>query len=164
MSVRLSVSDVQAISEIAAPGVTLRHPDRLEGAVEAPFVEAFGLRPYPTVVARAAKLAEGISRVQSFSDGNKRTGWLTMVTYLNLNNHELEASRAEDNEAWMLSLMCDPQVHSDCAFLGHSLNPEQRSQCQKERLRLGTLWLNDRTILATGAVVAPKRFQFPAQF
>jgi death-on-curing protein len=37
---------------------------------------------YPSVVQKAAVLLHGLARTQSFVDGNKRTAWLSCLTFL----------------------------------------------------------------------------------
>jgi death-on-curing protein len=43
----------------------------------------------------AAAYAFGLVRNHPYRDGNKRIGFLTMVTFLGMNGHELEATDAE---------------------------------------------------------------------
>lgn len=81
----------------------LRDRGVLEGAVAAPFQVVFGVEVHPTLVAKAVKLAEGISRAQAFLDGNKRLAWLSLTTFLHLNGLRVCASQADGAE-WVLSL------------------------------------------------------------
>ena len=48
-----------------------------------------GLELYPTLVEKAARLGYSLVRNHSFSDGNKRIGILTMLTFLSVNGIEI---------------------------------------------------------------------------
>lgn len=49
----------------------------------------------PDIPALAAAYAFGLVKNHPYRDGNKRIGFLAMVTFLGLNGHELEATDAE---------------------------------------------------------------------
>ncbi len=98
MTVRLWIPDVELIydSEIAAG--PLRDRPLLEAAVNAPFQAGWDVEFYPTLVHKAAKLVEGISRAQAYRDGNKRLAWLSGTTFLRLNGQVLHAEQAASAE------------------------------------------------------------------
>lgn len=85
MIVEVSVHDVIDLhdDETGQPGV--RDRSLIEGAVAAAFQTFDGKDLYRTVVEKAAKLLEGISRAHGFVDGNKRTAWVTCVAFLDIN-------------------------------------------------------------------------------
>lgn len=85
MTTRLYVDQVQAIYAEQVGAGPLLHFDKLDGAVNAPFQHVFDTELYPTVVQKAVKLIDGISRAQAYQDGNKRLAWLSGVTLLELN-------------------------------------------------------------------------------
>jgi death-on-curing protein len=67
----------------------LRDARLLDSALAAPFASFGGQSAYPTVESRAARLAFGIVQNHPFNDGNKRTGILAMLTFLELNHVEI---------------------------------------------------------------------------
>lgn len=74
-----------------------------DGIIDQGQFEALCARPYasfggplfPTVFDKAAALLEGFAHHQVFEDGNKRTGCLTAISFLNLNDYELDVSNDE---------------------------------------------------------------------
>jgi len=81
----------QVLAEIGgAPG--LRDEALLESAVDAPEAGFGGQEFFPTVEAKAARLAFGLVRNHPFVDGNKRIGVLAMLVTLEGNGINLDAS------------------------------------------------------------------------
>lgn len=79
----------------------LRSPEGLEGAVARPLSHAaYGGADLAT---QAAVLGHGIAESQVFIDGNKRTAWAALRTFLNVNGYDVTASQAERAE-WILEL------------------------------------------------------------
>lgn len=70
----------------------------LESAIERPKQTVFGEDAYPTVFLKAAALFESLAKNHSFHNANKRTAFLSTVTFLSLNGYEFEMSQkqAED--------------------------------------------------------------------
>jgi len=93
---RLSVRQVrvlhaQVLAEIGgAPG--LRDEALLESAVDAPEAGFGEQELYPSVEAKAARLAFGLVRNHPFVDGNKRVGVLAMLVTLEGNGINLDIS------------------------------------------------------------------------
>ncbi len=121
MTVVLSVEQVILLHQEQVGAGPLLDRGKLDGAVNAPFQEGFGVAFYPTVVQKAVKLVDGISRAQAFRDGNKRLAWLALTSFLNVNG--LVLVELEDGEAarWVLTLRGD-----------------------EDGLREAALWLNAR--------------------
>lgn len=65
---------------------------------EAPYQEVFGQKLYPEIIDKAAKLLEGFIHYQAFLDGNKRTGFETMVVYLGMNDIKFDMTNDEAYE------------------------------------------------------------------
>lgn len=55
---------------------------RLESALASPLQTFGGEFLIPSVLGRAGNLLHGVVNAHAFYDGNKRTGWLCAVTYL----------------------------------------------------------------------------------
>lgn len=75
----------------------IRDNDLFLTICESPYQAIFGMECYPSVFDKAAKYLEGFAHYQAFLDGNKRTGFETMVVFLALNGYEfdMEPSQAE---------------------------------------------------------------------
>lgn len=65
---------------------------------------AFGQDPYPTVWEKAAVILHGLSTTQYFSDGNKRTAWLTAALFLGVNGHPLRDMPDIQAEAFVMAI------------------------------------------------------------
>ena len=73
----------------------VRDEGLLDSALNAPF-QGFGdYEFYPTVTDKAVRLGYGLIENHPFHDGNKRIGALAMLTMLDLNNIQLEATNLE---------------------------------------------------------------------
>jgi death on curing protein len=74
-------------------GVGVRDAGLLESALARP--ENLAAYGKPDVADLAAAYGYGISRNDAFIDGNKRTGFVAVELFLELNGHELAASDAD---------------------------------------------------------------------
>jgi len=74
-------------------GVGVRDAGLLESALARP--ENLAAYGKPDVADLAAAYGYGISRNHAFIDGNKRTGFVAVELFLELNGHELVASDAD---------------------------------------------------------------------
>jgi death-on-curing protein len=93
-SEHLRVLHAYALAETGgADGV--RDEALLEAAAAAPYAGFSGTKFYPTIEAKAARLAFGIISNHPFVDGNKRVGMLAMLTLLGINNITLTFTDAE---------------------------------------------------------------------
>ena len=71
---------------------------RDENALEAALARArqqWSYEPASDLASLAAAYAFGLARAHPFSDGNKRTAFVTMMTFLGLNTKELSATEVE---------------------------------------------------------------------
>ena len=69
----------------------IRDVGRLESAIAAPRQEAFGESLYPSIFEKAAVLLRAIIADHLFVDGNKRTGMMSALVFLNLNGQDTTA-------------------------------------------------------------------------
>ena len=67
----------------------------LHSAVERPRATYDGRSLYPNIFAKAAALLQSICLNHPFTDGNKRTAWITTGTFLWFNGWHLTAKRKE---------------------------------------------------------------------
>lgn len=115
----VSIDEVYAIHlaliKQAGTKASVRDFALLHSAVERPKATYGGEDLYPTVFLKAAALLHSLAENHPFTDGNKRTAWLTTKRFLNLNGYHLKAARMEaadfmvavDNEKLPLN-----QIHS----------------------------------------------------
>lgn len=66
-----------------APGI--KDEGLLESAINAPFATFGGNDLYLTIQQKGTKLGFGLIKDHAFTDGNKRIGILTMITFLGIN-------------------------------------------------------------------------------
>jgi death-on-curing protein len=87
----LSSEDVLVIAEYAVDDqvVVVRDAGLLESAVHRPAAAMFGEEAYPDLVDKAAALLQSLAVNRPLVDGNKRTAWLSCVTFLAMNGVEL---------------------------------------------------------------------------
>lgn len=74
---------------------TIRDTSLFEGLCTQPYQEVFGLQCYSSVFEKAAKFMESFVHHQVFVDGNKRTGFVSMVVYLGMNGYDFKMSQTE---------------------------------------------------------------------
>lgn len=100
MTVFLHLEDLLAIAARIGrgePGV--RDLGLLESAAARPRTSVFGEEAYADLPTKAAALLESIVRNHALIDGNKRLGWLALVTFVALNGVRLDVP---DDEAYDL--------------------------------------------------------------
>jgi death on curing protein len=97
--VYLDAEDILVIAEQACGDteVLLRDPGLLESAAHRPAAEMFGQEAYPDLFDKAAALLQSLATNHPFFDGNKRTAWLSCVSFLAINGVQLrpDIDRAE---------------------------------------------------------------------
>lgn len=79
----------------------IRSEQRLFSAVAQVQQSAFGEDVYPTIPEKAAAYGFFISQNQPFIDGNKRTAYLAMLTFLALNGYELRQTEDERTDTFL---------------------------------------------------------------
>lgn len=84
------------ITDASGGSQGVRDRGRLESALASMQQEVFGEALYPTIFEKAAVLTRGIIADHPFVDGNKRTGIMAALLFLNLNKHD--TSKLSDKE------------------------------------------------------------------
>ncbi|MFF3393175.1 type II toxin-antitoxin system death-on-curing family toxin [Streptomyces sp. NPDC002669] len=69
--------------------VVVRDAGLLESAAHRPSAAMFGEEAYPDLIDKAAALLQSLAINHPFFDGNKRTAWLSCVTFLAMNGIDL---------------------------------------------------------------------------
>ncbi|MEU9200528.1 type II toxin-antitoxin system death-on-curing family toxin [Streptomyces sp. NPDC048332] len=89
--VYLAAEDTLVIAEHACPDmrIVLRDAGLLESAAHRPSAAMFGEEAYPDIIDKAAALLQSLAINHPLFDGNKRTAWLSCVTFLAMNGVDL---------------------------------------------------------------------------
>ncbi|PJE94049.1 type II toxin-antitoxin system death-on-curing family toxin [Streptomyces carminius] len=87
----LTPGEVMTVTEYACDDmrVAVRDIGLLESAVHRPSAAMFGTEAYPDLFDKAAALLQSLAVNHPLVDGNKRTAWLSCVTFLSLNGERL---------------------------------------------------------------------------
>lgn len=95
----LSMDEVLAIHDRAireyGGSPELADLGRLEAALAAPRQTMFGEELYPDIFSKAAILFYLLIKNHPFVDGNKRTAFLALMRFLNINGYTLDATNDE---------------------------------------------------------------------
>ncbi len=84
--------DVDALlPQLERVGFKVKDPGLLGSALARPEMTIYGQDAYPTLWEKAAALFESIIRNHPMFDGNKRTAWISVNIFLQLNGHKLRA-------------------------------------------------------------------------
>lgn len=89
--VYLTSEDILVIAEHACADmqIVVRDAGLLESAAHRPSAAMFGEEAYPDVVDKAAALLQSLAINRPLFDGNKRTAWLSCMTFLAMNGVDL---------------------------------------------------------------------------
>lgn len=77
-----------ALLQVKSFGFYVKDPGLLESALARPRTTVFGQDAYETLALKAAAMMHSIIKNHPMIDGNKRTSWLLMVTFLWINGFE----------------------------------------------------------------------------
>ncbi|MEU3069511.1 type II toxin-antitoxin system death-on-curing family toxin [Streptomyces sp. NPDC006906] len=89
--VYLSSEDILVIAGYACDDmrIVVRDVGLLESAAHRPSAAMFGEEAYPDLIDKAAALLQSLAVNPPLFDGNKRTAWLSCVTFLAMNGVDL---------------------------------------------------------------------------
>ena len=107
----------QAIIKRAGTKASVRDFALLHSAIERPKATYAGQDLYPTLFLKAASLLQSLNRNHPFTDGNKRTSWLSTKRFLKINGYHL---KAKTNEAVSFVVRVDnkrPSIAEIAAWL-----------------------------------------------
>lgn len=82
----------------------LRDIGRLESALASMSQEVFGQDLYPSIFEKAAVLMRGIIADHPFVDGNKRTGVMGALVFLNINGYDTSSLEDKVLENFVVSV------------------------------------------------------------
>lgn len=104
MSVPIKLeSFVEALNDV---GFVVRDAGLLASALERPHTTLFGAEVYPEIHEKTAALGQAIAKYHPMIDGNKRSAWIGMNVFLELNGFSLRAT-SDDAFKFMLDIAND---------------------------------------------------------
>lgn len=89
------VSLTDAIQVIENLGFYVKDLGLLDSALARPSASMFGVDAYDSLEGKAAALHQSLVKNHSLIDGNKRSSWLLLNLFLELNEHELNMTTDE---------------------------------------------------------------------
>jgi death on curing protein len=92
--VTLYLDPEDALAAVARLGLYLRDEGLLFSALSRPSASAFGVDAYESLELKAAALITSVARNHALLDGNKRTAWVLMVAFLNINGWDLDMTQS----------------------------------------------------------------------
>lgn len=88
----LGLRHVFAAHRAITGSAAMRDMGAIDSSVGRPHATAFGEDAYPSVWEKAAALMQSLARNHGFVDGNKRTAWVSAMTFLTVNGHPLDTA------------------------------------------------------------------------
>ena len=85
----------EAVIKKAGTKASVRDFALLHSAIERPKATFAGEDLYPTIFLKAASLLQSLCLNHPFTDGNKRTAWISTKRFLYINGYYLKAKRME---------------------------------------------------------------------
>jgi death-on-curing protein len=87
-----------ALQQIAAVGFHVKDLGLLDSALARPKTTLFGEDAYPTLELKAAAMVQSIIKNHAMVDGNKRTSWFMLSSFLYINGYFIEMTADEGME------------------------------------------------------------------
>ncbi len=85
----------EALGQVAGLGFTVKDVGLLDSAIMRPQASAYGEYAYPNIETMAAAMHQSLVKNHPLIDGNKRTGWLLLISFLLLNDLHLVMTTEE---------------------------------------------------------------------
>jgi len=102
---RLTYEAAVLINQQVTGDCVVRDAGALDAALHRPFQSAFGEDAFATLIEKAAVLLHGVATAHAFKDGNKRTALTSCLTFLGINNVEIEIADAEEAGQLVIDLV-----------------------------------------------------------
>ena len=96
MTYYLALED--ALQQIAAVGFYVKDLGLLDSALARPKTTLFGEDAYPTLELKAVAMVHSIIKNHAMVDGNKRTSWFMLSSFLYINGYFIEMTADEGME------------------------------------------------------------------
>lgn len=103
-----------ALTQIRYLGFHVRDMGLLQGCLARPHTSVYGQEAYPSLALKGAALLHSLVTTHPMLDGNKRTGWTLLLTFLQLNGLEIIAT-SDDALAFVLGVATGESELDDIA-------------------------------------------------
>lgn len=101
----LSAESIRDINiAFCGEGAGVRDENGLLSVVERPQTNVFGKELFPDVFSKAAAYLHGFATTQYFTDGNKRTGFLSATVFLRIHDNIWLGPEVDDAETFLLAV------------------------------------------------------------
>jgi death-on-curing protein len=94
---------IEALGDV---GFVVKDAGLLASALERPHATLYGKQVSPTLAEKAASLGHAIAKYHPMRDGNKRSAWIGMNIFLELNGFDLDTS-VDDAFSFVLNISRD---------------------------------------------------------
>jgi death-on-curing protein len=103
-----------ALQQIAVAGFYVKDLGLLDSALARPRTTLFGEDAYPTLELKAAAMAHSIIKNHAMVDGNKRTSWFMLSSFLYINGYFIEMN-ADQGMEFTLGIATDKLTLAEAA-------------------------------------------------
>lgn len=101
----LHAEDIRTINiAFCGDGAGVRDENGFMGVVERPQTNVFGRELFPDVYSKASAYLHGFATTQFFTDGNKRTGFLSATVFLQIHDHVWLGPEVDEAEGFLLEV------------------------------------------------------------
>ncbi|MEY4557952.1 MAG: hypothetical protein RL024_110 [Actinomycetota bacterium] len=103
-----------ALQQIAVAGFYVKDLGLLDSALARPKTTLFGEDAYPTLELKAAAMVHSIIKNHAMVDGNKRTSWFMLSSFLYINGYFVEMT-ADQGMEFTLGIATDKLTLAEAA-------------------------------------------------
>jgi death-on-curing protein len=103
-----------ALQQIAVAGFYVKDLGLLDSALARPRTTLFGEDAYPTLELKAAAMVHSITKNHAMVDGNKRTSWFMLSSFLYINGYFIEMN-ADQGMEFTLGIATDKLTLAEAA-------------------------------------------------
>ncbi len=103
-----------ALQQIAVAGFYVKDLGLLDSALARPRTTLFGEDAYPTLELKAAAMVHSIIKNHAMVDGNKRTSWFMLSSFLYINGYFIEMN-ADQGMEFTLGIATDKLTLAEAA-------------------------------------------------
>lgn len=121
MTVFLDLED--ALAQLRYLGFHARDLGLLESCLARPKTTLFGVDAYPELSLKAAALMHSVVTSHPLIDGNKRTAWVLMITFMMLNDYEVIAETDEAFDFVLSVATGEAELETIAAWISEHLRP-----------------------------------------
>jgi death-on-curing protein len=99
---------------------TIVQPNLLDSIIDIPKRTFFGQEMFPTIEDKAAALMKELIKLHPFLDGNKKTGFLAALMFLELNGYTIKRERTGEIELCFDTAICTVDVNDISTWISEN--------------------------------------------